>query len=170
MSGGLKTQPKLRSHESEEDLGGGKAPSRGRPWRADRLRSQRGHRRSDPLPWKHTHECNRLPGNTEGTVGNGFGTARLGMNEVSDVVNSVKISRAFAAEYLAFHAVIFFFDALWIILICQDRKTSRPPTALFIFLTFGTLRPQNWVFEGVGVLWSPDSCRILSLFPLTLDY
>lgn len=147
-------------------------------WRAVACRQTEvteGPPRVRPATLKTRPECNRLPGNTEGLWGNGFRSTdhTFGMNEALAVVNSVKISRAFAAEYLAFHALIFFFDSLWIIMICQDRKTSRPPTALFIFLTFGTLRPQNWVFKvfkEVWVLWSPDSCRILSQFPLTVDY
>lgn len=130
--------------------------------------------RVPPAILKTHPECtvSLATGEHRGIVGNGFRSmdSAFRMNEALDVVESVKISRAFAAEYLAFHGLIFVFDALWIIMICQDHKTSRPPTALFIFLTFVTLRPQNSVFKGVRVLWSPDSCRMLPKIPLTLDY
>lgn len=183
----LKTQHKLHCHESGEDLDlVGVRCCQPEGWEGARCRRRRAvacrqtevtevspqvpplswkHTQSVPSPWQHV--------STEGGIlANGFRSTddTFSMNEVLDGVESVKISRAFAAEYLAFHGLIFFFDALWIIMICWDRKTSTPPTALFIFLTFGTLRPQNSVFKGVRVLWSPDSCRMLPQFPLTLDY
>lgn len=62
-------------------------------------------------------------------------------------VQSVKISRAFAAKYLAFHGLIFFFDALRIE-IRRECRTSRPPNALYIFETSVSLRPQSWADKG----------------------
>lgn len=131
-------------------------------WRADRLRSPTRYPANTPRVYL-------LHDNT-GIVGNGFGSTDdtlCWMPPTSGNVQSVKISGVFAAEYLAFHRLIFS-DALWIIMICRHRKTSRPLTERFVFLTFVTLRPQNEVLKGVRVLRSPDSCRILPEFPRTL--
>lgn len=95
--------------------------------------------------------------------GNGFRSTdhTFGMNEALAVVNSVKISRAFAAEYLAFHALIFFFDALWIIMICQDRKTSRPPTAAFHISNFRNIKATELSIQSIQRGLSPLESRFM---------
>lgn len=116
-----------------------------------------------PATLKTRPECNCLPGNTEGLWGNGFRSTdhTFGTNEALAVVNSVKISRAFAAEYLVFHALIFFFDALWIIMICQDRKTSRPPTAAFHISNFRNIKATELSFQSIQRGLSPLESRFM---------
>lgn len=139
--------------------GGGTAPS-GEPWRADRLRSQKCHRGSAlslssadrPAILKTHPGWIFSPATREhrGIVGNVFcstptkclGQTTRWMLTTSGNVQSVKISRAFAAKYLAFHGLIFFFDALRI-KIRRECKTTRPPNALYVFETFVSLRPQS---------------------------
>lgn len=79
---------------------------------------------------ENTPGADLLPGNARthrGIVGNVFcstpakclGQTTRWMLTTSGNVQSVKISREFAAKYLAFHGLIFFFDAL--------RIKKKPP-------------------------------------------